>query len=75
LLTDIQSDVFELFDFGNECVTFAKPGGLDHLISHYETREELRESIANNARKVILGNHTYYHRMLQITQVIRDRYS
>jgi spore maturation protein CgeB len=65
LLTDRQSDLSELFD-PSELATFQSPEELCEKSLWFQEHAVEREQISALARKRILGEHTYMHRLRQI---------
>lgn len=48
---------------GQEIAVFSKPSELPGLIKHYLARPQERAAMAAAARRRVLAQHTYYHRM------------
>jgi len=65
LLTDQQQDLSELFD-PSELATFSSPGELLDKSAWFLSHADERERISAAARKRILGEHTYAHRLKKI---------
>jgi spore maturation protein CgeB len=62
-LVDKVSGGEKLFIPGKEMVVFEHPEELPGLVSHYLARPEERFALAQEARRRVLAEHTYYHRM------------
>ncbi|NQT34049.1 glycosyltransferase [bacterium] len=69
-LTDQRSLLPELFEVGKEITTFKHESELRYLIEHYLQHPEERRSIAANARRRVLMEHTYEMRMAEALNYI-----
>ena len=69
VLSDNQKDLEELFEVGKEAVTYKNIGELNDLIEYYKKDATLRQTVFNAAKKRIMNEHTYYHRMKSIIQL------
>lgn len=74
LLTDHQGAIEELFDVGEEVVTYKDKDEIPQLARFYLNNPETREAIAMRGRDRVLKEHTYKHRLNTLIQVMRDRY-
>ncbi|NCC25557.1 MAG: hypothetical protein EOM25_10240 [Deltaproteobacteria bacterium] len=68
-LVDRRSLLPELFE-SDEMITFASMKELRDLVDHYLPREEERQSVAARARKRVLAEHTYAHRMATLLETV-----
>jgi spore maturation protein CgeB len=71
LLTDFREQVAELFRPGEEVVCYREPGEIADLVRFHLQRPDLRRRIAAQARKRILAEHTYRHRLQEMLAVLR----
>jgi spore maturation protein CgeB len=62
-LVDHRSALPDLFEIGNEMVTFRDANDLRQKIRHYLDHPDERQTIAGRAHKRVLAEHTYRHRM------------
>lgn len=69
LLTDKQSDLCELFS-NDEVAVYSNVEELVDKVKFFLNNEKERLRISCNARKRILGEHTYFHRLKKIRQSI-----
>jgi len=73
LLTDWKTNLHELFEVGNEVVAYRSTEECVELVRYYLTHEDEREAIAQAGQKRTLSEHTYYHRMQELTEIL-NRY-
>ena len=74
LLTDYRKQVENLFEPGTEIVCYHSPEEAEHLTREYLAHPEQRRAVALAARKRILAEHTYEHRVLCLTARMREMY-
>ncbi|HOE68016.1 MAG TPA: glycosyltransferase [Candidatus Hydrogenedentes bacterium] len=74
LLTDAQSALTELFDCETEIVTYRDFDECRARIQEFRHAPKRRAEITKRARKRILAEHTYVHRMQAITQLVKERF-
>lgn len=74
LLTDAQSGLAQLFDVEKEVAVYHDLDEMRHLLRHYLAHPEQRRSMTERARKRILGEHTYAHRLERMANIMRARY-
>lgn len=74
VVSDYTKDLGSLFKLGEEVVAFKKRGELKGLIKYFLDNSTERENIALNARKRVLSEHTYTHRMNSLVSTIAKRY-
>jgi spore maturation protein CgeB len=70
LITDAKKNLGELFDVGREVVEFHNVEELCELIDYYKSHEEEREAIARAGQARTLKEHTYFHRMEELTGIL-----
>jgi spore maturation protein CgeB len=76
IITNNKSIINEFFDIGEEgkeLVTFDNERHLNELINHYLTHDEERLAIARRARKRVLNEHTYNHRMQTVFKILSEQ--
>jgi len=74
LLTDAQAALGELFDVQSEIAEYHSIEECRELLRFYRAHPHARRAIIERARKRILGEHTYAHRLQQIVEVVRSRF-
>ncbi|WP_462325511.1 CgeB family protein [Desulfoplanes sp.] len=75
LLTDHRRQLEDLFDPGKEVICFHDPGEIQDLVRFYLEHDSLRDEIVGRARKRVLAEHTYEHRIQKIFRTMRDLYA
>ena len=60
----------EIFEYEKEISTFADMQELKEKINYYLSKPEERRQIAQNARKKVLSEHTYMHRLQEMLSLI-----
>jgi hypothetical protein len=70
VLTDYKQNLGTLFDVGKEVVAYHSVDECREMISHYLNHEPERESIARAGQKRTLSQHTYYHRMQELVELL-----
>jgi len=73
LLTDWKTNLHELFELGREVVAYRSVEECLELVNHYLAHDEEREQIAKAGQKRTLSEHSYYHRMQELTEIL-NRY-
>lgn len=71
LITDSKENLSEMFEVGSEVVTFRSPEECVELIRYYLDHDEERETIARAGQERTLKEHTYYHRMEELGEIVR----
>ncbi|WP_319469073.1 glycosyltransferase [uncultured Pseudodesulfovibrio sp.] len=71
LLTDYRRQMEDLFEPGSEIVFFNHPDEIPGLVDMYLNAPKKRQRIAQAARKRILAEHTYDHRMRSLMESMR----
>ncbi|GAU07975.1 CgeB family protein [Desulfoplanes formicivorans] len=74
LLTDYRRQMEALFEPGKEVICFHDPSEVRDMIRFYLKHENARNTVVVRARKRVLGEHTYEHRIKVIFRVMRERY-
>ena len=72
MLTDYREQVENLFEPGREIVCYRSPEEAADLARYYLARPEARHAVAAAARKRILGEHSYEHRVRALAARMRD---
>lgn len=75
LITDAQSALETLFDVKREVVRYHSTEECVELLRWFRSRPAARREIAAAARRRILGEHTYAHRLKQIERLLRDTFA
>ena len=65
-----QVDLTRFFDVGNEVVTFNNPEDLKSKIDYYLSHPDEMEKMAERARQRAVSEHTYYHRMKELLEIV-----
>ena len=73
LLTDWKTNLHELFELGSEVVAYRSIAECVELVNHYLADDSEREAIAKAGQKRTLCEHSYYHRMQELTEIL-NRY-
>ncbi|QGY39084.1 glycosyltransferase [Pseudodesulfovibrio cashew] len=71
LLTDYRRQMEELFEPGSEIVYYEHPDQIPGLVDLYLNDPERRRAVAEAARKRVLAEHTYDHRMAALVETMR----
>lgn len=70
LITDWKQNLKEMFEPGTEVITYRDVDECANLIRYYLEYAEEREKIASAGRLRTLKEHTYYHRMKEILDIL-----
>ena len=70
LLTDHKSNISEIFIPGREIMTYKDPDECIERAGYYLAHEKEREAIARAGQERTLGEHTYYHRMKELLDIV-----
>ena len=73
LLTDWKTNLHELFEIGKEVVAYRSKEECVELVNYYLEHENEREAIAKAGQQRTLLEHSYYHRMQELTEIL-NRY-
>lgn len=74
ILTDWREQMDELFEPHTEIACYHEPEEVPELVRYYLTHPQERQRIATAARKRILGEHTWQHRLQSMLQHLRAVY-
>jgi hypothetical protein len=70
LITDWKENLHEMFEPGKEVVAYRSPEECVELIQYYLEHDDEREAIARAGQQRTLREHTYYHRMQELTDLV-----
>lgn len=73
LLTDWKVNLPELFEPGKEVVAYRSPEECVELVKYFLAHDSEREAIAKSGQQRTLCEHSYYHRMHELTEIL-NRY-
>lgn len=71
VLTDYREQMEDLFDLDTEAAVYRKPEKIPGLIDRFLHDPKQRDAISRNARKRILAEHTYAHRLARMLDIMR----
>jgi spore maturation protein CgeB len=71
LVTDFREQLAECFDLGREMVCYQEPGEIPEVVRFYLRRPELRRKTVRRARRRVLAEHTYRHRVAALLETLR----
>lgn len=71
VLTDARAQLDGLFEPGREVAVYADPGEIPDMVRHYLAHPAARNRIATAARRRILAEHTYEHRLESLLGTMR----
>lgn len=74
LLTDYREQMEKLFEPGREIICYHSPEEAEALAREYLARPEKRRAVARAARRRILAEHDYEHRVLALAARMRKLY-
>jgi spore maturation protein CgeB len=74
LLTDHRRQVEDLFEPGTEIVCYASPDDIPALVERYLADPAARARVAAAARRRVLAEHTYDHRMTLLMETMRKTF-
>jgi hypothetical protein len=72
LITDWKENLHEMFEPGREVVTYQNAEECVELIRYYLDHEEERKAVARAGQKRTLSDHTYYQRMQELVEIVRE---
>ncbi len=75
LITDYQKALEELFEPGREVITYEDPEEIPELVRYYLDHPRERQRVALAARRRVLAEHTYLHRLQRIVEIMRRIFS
>lgn len=70
LITDWKENLEEMFALGEEVVAYHTVDECAELIAYYIDHEEERKAIAYSGQQRTLREHTYYHRMQELVEIV-----
>ncbi len=73
LLTDAKDNLHTLFQPGQEVVAYRSAPECAELIGYYREHAEERRAIAQAGQQRTLHDHTYYHRMEELQEILSSR--
>ena len=71
LITDWKENLHKMFVQGKEIVAYRSPEECVELIQYYLEHDDEREAIAHAGQQRTLREHTYYHRMQELVEIIQ----
>jgi spore maturation protein CgeB len=71
-LTDFKDNLHHLFEPGKEVVAYRSVEACAELIQYYLVHEDERAAIARAGQERTLQEHTYYHRMQEFVEIVRQ---
>ncbi len=71
LITDWKENLSELFVPGKEVLTYRSPEECSEFIQYYLKHDDERKAIAAAGLQRTLREHTYYHRMQELVEIVR----
>jgi len=71
LVTDAKDNLCELFEVGREVVSYSNAQECIALVKYYLEHENERIAIARAGQQRTLREHTYRHRMEELTEIIK----
>lgn len=74
VISDYTKDLESLFKLGEEIVAFKEREELKELIKYFLDNPTERENIALNAKKRVLSEHTYTHRLSNLISILAEKY-
>jgi len=75
LLTDYRRGMEDLFEPGTEVAFYSHPDEIPGMVELYLENPEKRRAVAEAARRRVLAEHTYDHRMARLMAVMRDTFA
>ncbi len=73
LITDYKDNLNTLFEPGKEVVAYRSAEECAELITYYLEHEDEREAIAKAGQARTLREHTYFHRMQELVDIVKAR--
>ncbi len=74
LLSDAQRDLETLFEPETEIVRYASPEECLDLYRFHRERPQARKAVIEKARRRVLAEHTYHHRIEKIAALVREHF-
>jgi spore maturation protein CgeB len=75
LLTDRREQLENLFEPGREVICYASPEEATELVARYLEHPEEKRGVIKAARRRVLAEHCYEHRLQTLISVMRKRYA
>ncbi len=75
IITDWRDQIENLFEPGKEVVCYNSPEEAEDLIRYYLAHADARAQIISAARRRVLAEHCYEHRMEKLIAAMRDTYA
>ncbi|MDL2285668.1 DUF3880 domain-containing protein [Desulfovibrio sp. OttesenSCG-928-F07] len=75
IITDWREQIENLFEPGKEVICYNSPEEATNLIQYYLNHQSEKEKIVQAARKRVLAQHCYEHRMQVLIAAMRKRYA
>ena len=72
LVTDYKDNLAELFEVGREVVAYRDPQDCVEKIVYYLDHEDDRAAIAQAGQQRVLKEHTYFHRMQELLDILKQ---
>jgi spore maturation protein CgeB len=74
LLTDQKESLNDLFDVGNEIITYSDKDEIPEVADFYLRHPDKRQVIAQKGRERVLKDHTYRKRLAAMIAAMKKRY-
>jgi hypothetical protein len=71
LLTDYRQNLSDMFDPGREVIAYHNPDECVELAGYYLAHDVERDEIARAGQRRTLSEHTYYHRMQELVDIVQ----
>lgn len=72
LITDWKENLHEIFEPGKEVIAYRNTRECAELIQYYLEHDEDRKAIACAGQQRVLREHTYYYRMQELVEIVRN---
>lgn len=73
LVTEAKSNLSDLFNPGDEVLTYSSPSEAAEVLSHVLNNPALLNSVASHGQEKTLSSHTYAHRASSLSQILETR--
>jgi len=70
LITDWKVNLHEMFEPGKEVIAYRSAEECAELIQYYLEHDDERKAIARAGQQRTLGEHTYYHRVQELVEIV-----
>lgn len=71
LITDYKENLHTLYEIGKELIAYRSVDECIELITYYMSHDDERKAIAAAGQRRTLSEHTYYHRMQELVEIIK----